>query len=77
MDHAIPRSLTLITMHRGLDIGEHAAALARCYGVPPWVVPTYRGVRVLVVCWEWRERDDHEPSALSGWALTRGPSSPH
>ncbi|GAA1378435.1 hypothetical protein GCM10009661_50000 [Catellatospora chokoriensis] len=57
MARGIPRSLTLITTRPGLDIGEHAAALARCYGVPPFVVPTYRGARVLAVRWEWTEED--------------------
>ncbi|MEU7823056.1 hypothetical protein [Catellatospora sp. NPDC049133] len=58
MVRGIPRSLTLITMHRGLDIGEHVAAFARRLGVPPWVVPTYRGARVLTVRWEWTEAAD-------------------
>lgn len=58
MVREIPRSVTLITARPGLDIGEHAAAEARRQGVPPWVVPTYCGRRVLTVRWEWTERAD-------------------
>jgi hypothetical protein len=66
MVRGIPRSFTLITTRPGLDIGEHAAAVARCYGVPPWAVPNYRGTRVLTVYWEWTEPDDQEPFTCSG-----------
>ncbi|GAA1384698.1 hypothetical protein [Catellatospora chokoriensis] len=58
MVRGIPRSLTLITMHRGLDIGEHVADFARLLGVRPWMVPAYCGARVLAVRWEWTEVAD-------------------
>lgn len=54
----ISRSVTLITARPGLDIGDRARDEARRQGVPWWVVPTFRGRRVLTVTWEWTERAD-------------------